>query len=216
MATTVPVPGESLTNPLVEAGSLSISAATGASLGYLPGLALERDLRRFLYQDAVASHQHGLEEDLRRRTVTKARADVPGLLVELAEQRGLAWATIASVVGVSVSALRKWRHGGKATADNRRALAQLAALLDLMDEYQVNDPASWLEMPLPLGAGHRVRPLDLYRGGHITGLLELASGRENDPARVLDHVRPGWRDQRSEWEVVDAPDGVKAIQRREQ
>jgi hypothetical protein len=94
-------------------------------------------------------------------------------------------------------------------------LAQLAALLDLIEEYQVNDPACWMEMPLPLPAGYLARPIDLYRDGYYVAVLDLASGRQDDPAQVLDAVWPAWRDNRSNWEVVDAPDGHKIIQRRE-
>lgn len=211
MTKTVRTLTESLTNPRLEVGLVPTRTPTGASLGYL---AWERDTNRVRYEDAQAQHQDGQEQDLRRRTAVKARAGITALLTELAEQRGLAWSTIATVVGVSVSALRKWRRGGAASPDNRRGLAQLAALLDLIEEYQIDDPASWLEMPLELPAGYRVRPVDLYRDGHIAAILDLASMRETDPARVLDQVRPGWRDQRSDWEVVDAPDGFKAIQRR--
>jgi hypothetical protein len=95
-------------------------------------------------------------------------------------------------------------------------VAQLAALLDLIEEYQIDDPANWLEMPLELPPGYRVRPVDLYRAGHITAILDVASMRETDAARMLDEVQPGWRDQRSDWDVVDAPDGFKAIQQRTQ
>lgn len=163
----------------------------------------------------VASlHNDAMDDDLRSRAAVKAKKGVPSLLQELALERGMAWADIARMVGVSVSAVRKWRTGGVSTPDNRRLLAQLAAFLDLLSESAVEDPAQWMEMGLALPSGYSVRPVELYALGHMIALLEIA-GQRRDPAHVLDEIDPGWRDtRRANFEVFMASDGQPALRER--
>jgi len=125
----------------------------------------------------------------------------------------MAWTGIARLAGVSVSALRKWRTSGSASAEHRLALARLAAFLDLLSEYAIEDPAQWMEMRLPLPTGYLIRPIDLYRRGAVSGLLEYASARCT-AEQILDQIDADWRDARSEFETYDAPDGAKAIRIR--
>lgn len=160
-------------------------------------------------------HSEVRERDLADRSFEKARKSVAMLLEELAGERGMSWTDIAEVVGVSVAAVRKWRKGGDASPDSRMKLAQIAALLDLLEEKGViSDPASWLEMEFSLGAGYFLRPLDLYLDGHVNELLELADERTDGAAQVLDRVRPNWRESRSPFEVVPDEDGQRSIRRR--
>lgn len=152
--------------------------------------------------------------DLNTRTFEKGKGDVATLLSELAYDRGMAWSDIAELAQVSVSAVRKWRNGGDASADSRSRLARIAALLDLLHEKGlIQDPARWMEMDLPLGSGYRIRPLDLYLAGHASALLDIAEQRR-PLTQVLDELSPEWRDSRSQFEVFTDSDGERSIRTR--
>ena len=154
--------------------------------------------------------------DLADRTLVKSKKSVVGLLDELTAHRGMGWSDIAEVVGVSVSAIRKWRKGGIASPDSRSKLARIATLLDVLEEKGlIADPAAWMEMDFSLDAGYFIRPLDLYLEGHVTELLELAEQRQTT-AQVLDQVRPNWRQSRSDFEVFVDADGERSIRRRDE
>jgi transcriptional regulator with XRE-family HTH domain len=156
------------------------------------------------------------ENDLADRALEKSKKSVANLLMELASDRGMGWSDIAEVVGVSVSAVRKWRKGGVASPESRSKLARIAALLDVLEEKGViDDPAAWVEMNFTLEPGYFIRPLDLYLEGHVTELIELAERRQTT-AQVLDRVRPNWRQSRSDFEVYLDVDGQRSIRRREE
>lgn len=160
-------------------------------------------------------HGEVREHDLSDRTLGKTKKSVAGLLDELASDRGMGWSDIAEVLGVSISAIRKWRKGGDANPERRLKLARVAAVLDVLEEKGlVQDPAAWMEMDLPLDAGYFIRPLDLYLDGHVTALIELAEQR-NTVIEVLDQVRPNWRESRSDFEVFLDTDGQRSIRRRD-
>jgi transcriptional regulator with XRE-family HTH domain len=172
------------------------------------------DLAKMLRVATRENLQDFQHQNIEKRAAAKARRSVPDLLKELTEERGMSWIDTAQLVGVSVSAVRKWRKGGDASAESRLSLARLAAMLDLLEELAVADPARWMEIPLPLSPGYTIRPVDLYRSGGLAGILRIASNRQ-DPEEVLDELIPGWRDElRSDFEVVTAPDGIPALQRR--
>lgn len=159
-------------------------------------------------------HDEARELDLTQRAFEKGKKSVATLLEELATQRGMSWSGIAEAVGVSVSAIRKWRKGGDASPASRSSLAQIAALLDLLeDKAPIEDPAQWMEMDLPLGLGYFIRPLDLYLDGHDSALIELAEQRRT-MSQVLDDVRPDWRAERSSFEVYTDTDGQRSIRQR--
>ncbi|MFE6198233.1 helix-turn-helix domain-containing protein [Streptomyces sp. NPDC057838] len=170
-----------------------------------------RDETNLLNQDANELHQRTRTEDLKQRAAIKARAGVKTLLRELSAERGMGWSDIARMVGVSVSAVRKWRTGGDASPEKRQELATLAAFLDVLSDYAIEDPAQWMELLLPLPVGYRVRPMDLYKHGAVSALLDLAD-QQRDAADVMDEVDPAWRERRrSTFEVFHAPDGNLAI-----
>jgi hypothetical protein len=172
-----------------------------------------RSQANVLGKDVASVHEKAWNHDLDQRAANKARRGVPALLAELAVDRGMAWTDIARLVSVSVSGLRKWRTSGSASAEHRLALARLAAFLDLLSEYPIEDPAQWMEMRLPLPPGYVITPIDLYQRGAQSGLLEYAS-EQRTAEQVLDQFDPGWRDARSDFESYDAPDGAKAIRPR--
>jgi transcriptional regulator with XRE-family HTH domain len=167
------------------------------------------------FSDRVRDAHHTSQvEDLALRAHAKARKGLRALLAELADDRGMGWNDIATLSGVTVSAVRKWRQGGDAGPDKRLKLAELAAFLDTLSDFAIDDPASWMEIALPLPSGYRVRPVDLYRSGHLKELLDIAGQRRTIP-EVLSDIDPTWRDRRSRFEVVDGADGNKLIQARE-
>lgn len=153
--------------------------------------------------------------DLADRTLEKGKKSVARLLDELTGIRGMGWSDIAEIVGVSVSAIRKWRNGGVASPESRSKLARIAALLDVLEEKGlIEDPAAWMEMDFGLEPGYFIRPLDLYLEGHVTELIELAEQRQTT-SQVLDRVRPNWRQSRSDFEVFLDVDGERSIRRRD-
>ncbi|MCA1671402.1 MAG: helix-turn-helix transcriptional regulator [Actinobacteria bacterium] len=170
-----------------------------------------RDETGLLHGDASALHHETREIDLKKRTTGKARNSVRQLLHELAVERGMAWADIADLVGVSVAAVRKWRTDGGATPDNRDRLARLAAFLDGLEDCGVADAAQWAEIALPLPAGYTITPLDVYRHGGEQELLDFACGH-GTAETAADSAVPGWRQERaSDFEVYDAADGHRAL-----
>jgi transcriptional regulator with XRE-family HTH domain len=204
---------------------------TGTSAGgvaeYVPSapnatraLSLRADYLRtelqILGDEVQELHGEAREFDLADRTLEKTKKSVSGLLDELAGERGMGWSDIAEVVGVSISAIRKWRRGGDASPESRSRLARIAALLDVLEEKGlVQDPAAWMEMDLPLDSGYFVRPLDLYLEGHASALIDLAEQRQT-VTQVLDRVRPNWRAERSDFEVFVDTDGERSIRRRDE
>lgn len=167
-----------------------------------------------LRDDTSALHHRARNMDMKDRTASKARSSVADLLRELAVDRGMAWADIADLVGVSVAAVRKWRTAGGATPDNRSRLARLAAFLDTLVDCGVADPAQWVEITLPLPDGYTITPLDVYRRGGEQALLDYAC--LHIPAEaVLDATMPRWREEwASDFEVHEVPDGHKALRLR--
>lgn len=211
----------------VTTGGLPTGTAVGGLPTYAPtapsetrALSLRADYLR-TEAEMLGGQVHDLhtevrEHDLADRTLEKSKKSVASLLKELASDRGMGWSDIAEVVGVSVSAVRKWRQGGVASPDSRSKLARIAALLDVLEEKGViEDPAAWMEMDFSLDAGYFIRPLDLYLEGHVTELVELAEQRQST-AQVLDQVRPNWRQSRSDFEVVLDVDGERSIRRRDE
>lgn len=173
-----------------------------------------RDETGLLHGDASALHRQVRQLDLKERTAEKIRRSVPELLRELATDRGMAWADIADLVGVSVAAVRKWRTDGGATADNRSRLARLAAFLDALTACGIADAAQWVEIALPLPEGYTITPIEVYRRGGEQALLDHACGH-GEAEGVLDATMPGWRQERaSDFEAYDAPDGHKSLRLR--
>jgi hypothetical protein len=142
--------------------------------------------------DVADGHQRARTQELNKRTLAIALRDPRDLLDELANVRGLSWAAIARLVGVTDTAVRKWRKGIPMTGENRRRLAGVIAFLDLVGEAlnPLHDASSWLE--IPLADETTLTPVDLYGHGNANLLLDWASGRL-DPTAMLDEFDPEWR-----------------------
>jgi len=171
-----------------------------------------RDEARLVNSEIIDGHREMRRWRLDERTAAKARDDVHHLLDELAIDRGMTWAAIARLSGVSVSAVRKWRAGDAPAPDRRLAVARLAAFLDLLEELPVSEPSAWLAMPMV--DGYTVTAEDLYLAGGADQLLDFASG-QLDLNDILTEFDSDWRTQyRSDFEVVEGGDGSPSIVRR--
>lgn len=171
-----------------------------------------RDEARLVNSDIVEGHHTVRRWQLDDRTSAMARRSVNELLVELAIERGMTWSSIARLCGVSVSAVRKWRTGDAPSPDSRLAIARLAAFVELLDELPVSEPAAWLAMPMM--SGFTVTAEDLYVAGHADRLIDFASGQA-DLEEILAELDKDWRIQyRSDFEVIEAGDGLPSIVRR--
>lgn len=166
-----------------------------------------------LTTEVTDGHRAVRSWDLDDRTTLLARRAPTDLLESLAIDKGMAWANIAKLLNVSISALRKWRAGETMGPDNRHRLARLTAFMNLVEEVgPVVEPSGWLAMPL--ADGYTTTGEDVYRSGHLEDLLDLAAGHIG-PRDLLTIHDPDWqRNAVSEWEVVDADDGERLIQRR--
>lgn len=170
------------------------------------GTLWQRRVARIVRDNADSVYRNGYSPDAVYRVFT-------GLLEELAEARGMSWTDIAAAAGVSISALRKWRKGKPLTAASLLALARTAALLDVLENKGVAEPASWMEMPLPLPSGYSIRPIDLYAQGCGEGILDLAEPHDSGEIQVvLDRIAPAWREERSDYEVFTDTDGQRSMQ----
>jgi hypothetical protein len=170
-----------------------------------------RDSTRLLSEDVAEVHDSALHLQLSARTDEAAKRSVIELLDELADL-GIAWRDIARMVGVSVPALRKWRHGEPATGEHRRGVARLVAFVGVLNsDHLIQDVASWME--IPIGESH-VTGIDLYAVGRASDLLLYAASRIGSDD-LLDTFDPGWRtkiDHR--FEIVAGGDGEPLVRMR--
>ncbi|BBX75222.1 transcriptional regulator [Mycobacterium shinjukuense] len=164
---------------------------------------------------------HGQVRDTRRKahmaeleskTVERARCAPMHALEQLADY-GFAWRDIARVVGVSVPAITKWRKGAGVTGGNRLKIARLLALIDMLSDRFIDEPASWLEMPIQDGVG--ITRMDLLERGRYDLVLALASTHTGDGTveYVLNEIDPDWRETVVDnvFESYAAEDGVISI-----
>jgi hypothetical protein len=171
-----------------------------------------RDRASDLHAEVADGHQAARQGELNQRTLAVALRDPHDLVSELGD-RGLSWAMIARLTGVSSTAVRKWRRGETITGDNRRNLASVVAFVDLIKAAlsPLEDACSWLEMPLVDRA--TVTAADIYAAGGASTLLDWASGRVT-AEEMLDAFDGDWRanyatDER--FEIAVADDGKPMI-----
>lgn len=164
---------------------------------------------------------HGQTRDTRRtahmvelesKTVERARCAPMHALEQVADY-GFAWRDIARVVGVSVPAITKWRKGAGVTGENRLKIARLLALIDMLSDRFIDEPASWLEMPIKAGVG--ITRMDLLERGRYDLVLALASTHTGDGTveYVLNETDQDWRETfvDNAFESYVAEDGVISI-----
>lgn len=146
------------------------------------------------------------------QTAVEAGGDATGLLTKLAVDWGMSWSSIARLCGASLSDVRKWRCGDDLPPGNKLAVSHLFDFIGLLGEVPIDEPASWLAMPLV--SGYTVTAEDLYIEGHTDQLLDYASG-QTDLYEILDEFDKNWRTRyRSQYKLVKAGDGNPSIVRR--
>ena len=166
--------------------------------------------------DVAQEHHKALARDWRDRTSKLAQRAAPALLALLADERGLSWTAISKLLGLTVQTLRNWRRGEAISGENRSKLAGLVAYLDVLwSRARIEDPSSWLEVPIL--AGVPLTPVDAYAHGILGELFEFACNRLS-PDQVLDRIDPNWRKkyEQSGWEVFEAGDGQVSIRAKKQ
>lgn len=141
------------------------------------------------------------------------------LLIErLLAERGLSWNTLHLVTGVPIRHLRLWRGG---EAPNPEAFARLAEFGDFLDRLDTEvgyaeptQASSFIDVRITQSPGYHKKPLDLYLDGH-RGLLVTLAAASDDIARehALDRATPGWREDRSDYEVYTDADGGRYLAR---
>lgn len=184
---------------------------TAALIPQVAALRYEADL---IQAKTVSLDRRVHEVDLDRRTDEWQMKGVLSLLTAISERWGMGWSELARTVGVSVPALRKWRLGESASPANRRALARLAATLEMLsDQFMIEDPASWLEIPL---ADSTLSLVDAYAAGRQDLVIEYAGRRIDSAEQLLAEFAPNWQaglDAR--FETYPASDGHRAIRERD-
>lgn len=145
-----------------------------------------------------------------------ASRDGRTLLAELGDS-GMAWRDVARLVGVSVPAVQKWRRGEGITGANLLKIAGVVALLMCLRENMIDEPVSWLEIPIRPGV--QVTPLDLFMSGRTDLVLELSNEEYTSveaTTEVLDEFDPEWRSTRVDenFEVFVASDGIPSLRAR--
>jgi hypothetical protein len=185
-----------------------VAEATGSSaIGLSRDYADLTDRVNSLGEELAEGHRRALQLEWYDRTSRNAQKPASSLLEVLSVDHGLSWTAIARMLGISVQALRKWRLGESPSGENHSRIAALVAFLEVLRSFgELDDPASWMEIPIlpdvPL------TPIDAYVNGAFPQILEL-SRQKIPPELALDYIDPDWRQKYREsgWEVFDAGDG---------
>lgn len=187
--------------------SLRPRAISETRASQLVEVGLLRDDIHGFAESAREIHHEEVERELDDRAMDLAQQGARTLLEQIGVSWGLSWTSVARMIGVSDTAVRKWRHGAPVTNDNLRQLARLVAFLRLVKEQNwVTDVAAWLETRIAEAA--TLTPADLYPD-HVDLLFELAT-RRITPHDALERFDPAWRKHYSvdsRLTVVNADDG---------
>jgi transcriptional regulator with XRE-family HTH domain len=142
-----------------------------------------------------------------------ARQDPHEVLAELSTDLGLSWTTLARMIGVTPTAIRKWRKGDSISSDNRRKISRARGFLELLtrNANPLEDVGSWLE--IKVSGDSTLTAVDLFAGERMDLVLDLASARIS-PHEALEAFDPDWRSHHAAdqaFKVVRASDGLPAI-----
>jgi hypothetical protein len=197
-------PGDQTTTPQIREDIFELRAQT----------AQVRDEVANLANRADDLHDQVQGFDLDDRAAALAQNDPPILLSLLGDELGMPWSMVADLVGVSPTAVRKWRRGGAMTPETRARLARLVAFCQVLPEVEprIADVVLWLQSPIIAGST-TLTPTDLFARGSAIALLNRAAKRLS-AEQLLDAEIPTWRETTrpdSRHRVVEAPDGVLAI-----
>jgi ribosomal protein S12 methylthiotransferase accessory factor YcaO len=168
-----------------------------------------------LLSSTAGLRRKGLLDELEDRQQNVSAQSGVDLLSSLSEA-GFAWRDVARLAQVSVPAVQKWRRGEGMAGGNRYRMAKVVALIEVLANHFVNDPASWLEMPVKDGVA--LSRMDLLADSRFDLVLELISDDDNpvSAARVLDEYAPNWRNDLVDdvFETFTASDGIVSIRPR--
>lgn len=186
-----------MTLPLTQQslGTMKINSASppvtgNASLTYVKDVSdLLGEVVRLPSPDAATTPD---EFDWAKRAEKHYRESHVELLRRLSEEFGMAWTAVASVVGVSIPAIRKWRHGGDISDPNHVELAKLVAACEQLQELGVEWPASWLDRRVWPSIPRRF--LDVAASDRMDLVLAYASGNI-DAVELLNAFEQDWRER---------------------
>lgn len=169
-------------------------------------------------QSAVKAETDALEHVQRRLDNAKsAHTHTPprDVIRFLAEDVGVGQLVTARALGVTPTAVRKWRRGESAKPEHRGKLASFAGMCSLLMELGLHDPAGWLD--IAISDQSTLTPLDLFIGGR-PDLSVMLGSRLADPQATLDAFDSAWRTRYpvdADYEVVTLGDGSRsAVPRR--
>ena len=161
-------------------------------------------------------HDQIQQFDLNDRAGALLQNEPADLLAVLGDERGFPWSLVGSLVGVSPTAVRKWRRGGALSPDSRARLARLVAFSQIVTELdpRISDVALWLQSPIVAGAT-TLTPTDLFAiGGDADIALLNRAAQRITPEKLLDQMVPDWRSSSrpdTRHRVVVASDGIPSI-----
>lgn len=143
-----------------------------------------------------ATRLHHSAEELHLAEATRQLEAAPAvdLLDAFADELLFPWSLLARVIGVSPTAVRKWRRGETVTAGHHQRLAEFLAFCRTLQhrDPRIDQVPRWFEMPVD--ARSDVTRLDLFLAGTRTGLLDLAGARRTGED-LLDENAEGWRER---------------------
>jgi transcriptional regulator with XRE-family HTH domain len=136
--------------------------------------------------------------------------DAPQDVIRRLTDLGVSQLSIARALGVTPTAVRKWRRGETAKSDHRARLARFAAMYSLLTETGLHDPAGWLD--IPISRESTLTPLELFISGRAD-ITVLLGARLLEPQEALDGFDPEWRQTYPvdpDYEVVMLQDGSRS------
>jgi len=165
-------------------------------------------------RSAAQDARKGAVEDIRRRldVAMASHAQLPPhrIVEYLADDIGMGQLITARAIGVSPTAVRKWRRGDATKAEHRGRLAKFAALASLLTELGPFDPAGWLDVPISIES--TLTPVDLFVAGRAD-LVVLHGAQHASPQETLDSFDAQWREKYPsdpDYEVVTLKDGERS------
>lgn len=178
--------------------------------------AMTRQAIRHVAPVVAEEHREQRRRQLRQAASQLGWQDPGDILRQLAVDYGISWAAIAKMLGVSPTAVRKWRRGESVSADRRGALAHLLAVLQHAQASQpIADIGRWLEVRVVDESW--LTPIDLFAMGATDPLLDWL-GSYLSVTEMLDEIDEDWRNKYARdnsYEVAEGPAGQRSIVPRE-
>jgi hypothetical protein len=156
--------------------------------------AYHRDESGKEFDAAVVRHNDVQQEELDQRAYGLESVASEDILNALGNM-GFLWSLVARVVGVSPTAVRKWRRGEQVSPAYHQSLAEFLAFCQFVGEVDPriqNGVPYWLETPVV--SETTLTRLDLYLMGHRIELLNIAAERLTSHA-ALDKAVPNWSEK---------------------